>query len=149
MLKKTVEYEDFNGNKQTETLYFNLSKPELIELEYSVEGGLKAFLEQIVASENVKELLDEFKRLVLAAYGEKSEDGKRFIKSDELREAFSQTAAYEALYMELMTSDTAAASFFNGIIPADISAQIDQDKPVGPPPQTPPPLPPTTDTNPL
>jgi hypothetical protein len=126
MLKREIEYEDFEGEKQKEVFYFNLSKPELVEMEVEVEGGLGVLLDRIVKSENRKELVKYFKQIVLMSYGVKSEDGKRFIKSDKLREEFSQTAAYEALFMELSTNDGAASDFVKGIMPKDLVSEIEK-----------------------
>jgi hypothetical protein len=124
MLKREITYEDFNGEKATDTFYFNLTKTEIIELEVSYEGGLEAALKRIVATNDSKNLIAEFRRIVLLAYGVKSDDGKRFIKSNELREEFSQTAAYDALFMELATNDEAAATFIKGIIPKDMTQEV-------------------------
>jgi hypothetical protein len=126
MLKRDITYENFNGVKETETFYFNLTRTEIVELELSYDGGLEVSIQRIIDAQNVKALITEFKRIVLLAYGVRSEDGKRFMKSDELREAFSQTAAYDALFMELATDDNAAAIFIKGIIPSDMSKEIDK-----------------------
>lgn len=122
MLKKTITYTDYNGNERTEDFYFNLSKAELAEMELSAEGGLAETLKRIIAAQDGKQLVAIFKDLVLRSYGEKSPDGKRFIKSEELRTAFSQTEAYSDLFMELATNDKAAVEFVNGIVPSDVSA---------------------------
>ena len=124
MLKRDITYEDFNGNQVTETFYFNLTKSEIVELEADYDGGLQAAISRIVAAEDTKALIKEFKRIILTAYGQKSEDGKRFIKSDDLRDEFAQTAAYDALFMELATSDSLAADFMTGIIPRDMARAI-------------------------
>lgn len=134
MLKREIIYEDFNGNEVTEVFYFNLSKPELVEMEVFAEGGMSAFLQRIIEERDNRELLTQFKEVILKAYGEKSDDGKKFVKSDELRKQFEQTAAYQALFMELMTVEDAASTFVNGILPRDIVEATDQDKPSGPPP---------------
>ncbi len=124
MLKRDITYEDFNGERVTDTLYFNLTKTEIIDLEVSHEGGLDEAIKKIVKAQDIKSLIAEFKNIVLASYGVKSEDGKRFIKSDQLREEFTQTAAYDALFMELATDDDAAAVFIKGIIPADLASEL-------------------------
>ena len=124
MLKKTITYIDYNGVERTEDFYFNLSKAEVLELEMGTTGGLTEMINKIVAAQDVPTLIKVFKDLVLRAYGEKSPDGKRFIKSDEIRDAFSQTEAYSNLFMELATDAEAASKFFNGIIPDNV------DKPV-------------------
>lgn len=117
MLKKTITYTDYNGVERTEDFYFNFSKAEVSEMEYGIEGGMSEMLKKIVATDDRPQLVAIFKKLVLQAYGEKSADGKRFIKSEELSTAFSQTEAYSDLYMELATNADEAAKFFKGIMP--------------------------------
>ena len=100
--------------------YFNITKAEAMEMEFSVEGGLTAMIDKITAAKDFTSLVSLFKEFILMAYGEKSADGKRFIKSDELSEAFSQTNAYSELFMELATDDEAASVFINGIVPDEL-----------------------------
>ena len=118
MLKKTFTYTDFNGVERTEDHYFNLSKAELMEMELSTTGGLAEMIQRIVAAQDAPAIVKIFKDLVLKAYGQKSADGRRFIKSKELSDEFSQTEAYSQLFMELATDADAAAAFVNGIVPA-------------------------------
>lgn len=120
MLKKTVTYVDYNGVERTEDFYFNLSKAEVAEMELSVEGGFSKMLEKLIASKDNVQIVNIFKEMVLKAYGEKSPDGKRFIKSKELAEAFSQTEAYSEIFIELALNEEAAAAFVNGIMPANL-----------------------------
>jgi hypothetical protein len=117
MLKKTMTYTDFDNNERTEDFYFNLTQAELTELEASAQGGLKKTIEKLVAEQDQKKIVEIFKDLILRAYGEKSLDGKRFIKNQELREAYSQTNAYSDLFIELATNAEAATAFINGITP--------------------------------
>ena len=124
MLKKTIEYTDFNGVKRKEDFYFNLSKAELMEMELGVTGGMKQLLERIIQADDMPKLMKEFKDLILRSYGEKSADGKRFIKSKELSDAFSQTEAYSELFMELITDEKAAAAFANGIVPKELADEV-------------------------
>ena len=124
MLKKTITYTDYNGLKRTEDFYFNLSKAEVMEMELSTTGGLAEMIKRIVAAQDQPAIIKIFKDLILKAYGEKSADGKRFVKSDELAIAFSQTEAYSILFMELATDADAAAKFVNGIVPADATKQL-------------------------
>ena len=122
MIKKTVNYIDFNGNEQTEDLYFHFSEEELVTIEYGEDGRrLSDVLKEIVEAENAHLIIKYFKQIVLDAYGVRSEDGRRFIKNEKLREEFSQTVAYSDLFMELATDDGAAAKFVNGIIPQNTS----------------------------
>lgn len=122
MLKLEREYEDFNGVSRKEDFYFNLSEAEITEMELSVEGGLVEMMNRIVKAKDNKQIIALFKDIILRSYGEKSQDGKRFIKSQELRDAFSQTRVYSDLFMELATDDVAAANFVNGILPAQKSS---------------------------
>ena len=122
MLKKTVTYTDYNGSERTEDFYFNLTKAEIMEMELSTSGGLAEMIQRIVKAQDAPAIIKIFKELVLKAYGEKSPDGKRFIKSKELSEAFSQTEAYSQLFMELATDADAASKFVNGIVPAQETA---------------------------
>lgn len=121
MLKKTITYNDYNGNERTEDFYFNLSKAEALEMEMSTTGGLSEMVRKIVAAQDTPALIKIFKEILLKAYGEKSPDGKHFVKSDEIATSFSQTEAYSQLFMELATNADAAAKFVNGITPADSS----------------------------
>ena len=121
MIKKTVTYVDYNGVERTEDFYFNLTKAEVAEMEMSVEGGFSKMLEEIVASKDNVKIVSLFKQMVLKAYGEKSADGRRFIKSKEISEAFSQTEAYSEIFMELALNEEAAAAFVNGIMPANLN----------------------------
>lgn len=117
MIKKTIKYVDYKGIEREEDFYFNLSKPEVMEMELTTKGGMSEYLDKIIKAQNREELIKWFKVIILKAYGEKSDDGRRFIKSKELSEAFSQTEAFVELYMELVTNDKKAAEFVNGIVP--------------------------------
>lgn len=126
MLKKTITYEDFNGVERTETFLFNLTEAELAEMEMSTHGGYAEMIQRIIDSQDGPAIIKIFKDLIFKAYGEKSEDGRRLVKSEEISTAFSQTNAYSILYMELATDADAAARFVNGIVPAKISAELDK-----------------------
>lgn len=117
MLKKTITYTDFNGNERTEDYLFNLTKAELLEMELSTSGGMTQMIDRIIAAQDWPAVTKVFKDLILKAYGEKSPDGKRFIKSKELSDAFSQTEAYSQLFMELTLNPEAASEFVNGLVP--------------------------------
>lgn len=117
MLKKTMIYTDYENVERTEDFYFNLTKGELTEMEFSVAGGMKKLLEQIVASQSTPQIFEMFKMIILKSYGEKSLDGKRFMKTKEITEGFLQTEAYSDLIVELVSDPVAAATFVNGVIP--------------------------------
>lgn len=117
MLKKTITYTDYNEVERKEDFYFNLTEAEVLEMEMGTVGGLAEQIQKIVDAKNQQEIIKIFKDLILKAYGEKSEDGRRFIKSDDISIGFSQTEAFSILYMELATDDKAGADFVNGIMP--------------------------------
>lgn len=117
MLKKTITYTDYNSVERTEDFYFNLTKAELMEMEIGTTGGMADMIKRIIDAKDAPAIIKIFKELVLKAYGEKSADGKRFVKSEEISNGFAQTEAYSQLFMELATDADAAAAFVNGIIP--------------------------------
>lgn len=118
MLKKTITYKDFNGEDRTEDFYFNLTRTEVMAMEMSIEGGLVQLIEKIVAEKNGEKLIKLFQEVILKAYGEKSPDGKYFMKSDEISARFTWTNAYDQLFTELSTNADAAANFINAIVPS-------------------------------
>ena len=120
MLKKTIKYTDYDGNEREEDFYFNLSKAEITEMELSKEGGMSEYIKKISAAQNAPELIKLFKEIITKSYGEKSLDGKRFIKNKELTEAFIQTEAYSELFIELASNADEAAKFINGIMPKNM-----------------------------
>lgn len=125
MITKTIKYTDYNGVEREESFLFNLSKAEIMEMEMGTTGGLAEMIKKIVETKDTPAIIKIFKELILKAYGEKSADGKRFIKVNDqgvpLSIGFSQTEAYSQLFMELATDADAAAKFVNGIVPADMN----------------------------
>lgn len=128
MLKKTIKYTDFNDVEREENFYFHMSQAELAEWELSVTGGLSGILQKMIQTKDIPAITKQFKKIILASYGEKSDDGKRFIKSEALSEAFAQTEAYSKLFMELMSDEKAAADFVTGIMPAEARAAINESR---------------------
>ena len=124
MIKKTVTYNDYNDVQRTETHYFNFNEAEILEMEMSVEGGFAERVQRIIDAKEQSALLRVIKNFVLDAYGVKSEDGKRFIKNDEVRDAFVQSPAYSKIFMELVTNDVLAAEFVNGVVPESMRDRI-------------------------
>ena len=128
MLKKTITYTDYNGSERTEDFYFNLTKAEIMEMEMSTTGGLADMIKRIVAAQDAPAIIKIFKDLILKAYGEKSADGKRFMKvgpdGTKLCNDFEQTEAFSILFMELATNADSAAAFVNGIVPADMAKKV-------------------------
>lgn len=120
MLKKKIKYVDYNDNEREEDFYFHLNRAELTEMELSLDGGMMQYIEKIVAEQSGPKMVELWKDLLLKSYGEKSPDGKRFIKSEELSTMFSQTEAYSILFMELATDAEKATEFVNGLLPKDL-----------------------------
>lgn len=124
MIKKTINYVDYNGNERTEDHYFNLSKSEIMKMEMSVAGGFAEMIQRVVAAQDQTAIMKIFEDLIHKSYGVKTPDGKGFRKTAEDLEAFVSTPAYDELFMELATNADAAANFVNGIIPADMAKQL-------------------------
>lgn len=120
MYKKTITYKDFNGVERTEDFYFNLTEAEITDMQLSKAGGLDVFVKRIVAAKHQEAIISIFKRIIKASYGVKSDDGRRFMKSEQIWEEFAQTNAFSKFYMELATNADAAAEFINGITPSGI-----------------------------
>lgn len=120
MLKKTIEFEDLDGNKVSEDFYFNLNKAELAEMELSQDGGLQAYLTRLIKSNDGGDIIKTFKDILMASVGKRSEDNRRFIKNDEVRAEFEQSDAYSTLFMELVTDADASADFIKAIVPKDL-----------------------------
>lgn len=121
MLKKYISYTDYNGVARKEAFYFNLSKAELVKMQMSTEGGMEEYLQRIIDTHDNRKLFELFDQLIKMSYGIKSEDGRRFTKSEKITEEFCQTEAYTELLLELMGDDSAHAvlDFVKGIMPLD------------------------------
>lgn len=131
MYKETITYKDYDGNDRTETFYFNLTKAEITEMSLSKEGGLENYIHKIIEARNSAEIIKIFKELILKAYGEKSDDGRRFIKNKNgvrLCDEFAETEAYSILFMSLASNEEKAIQFFNRIVPEDVVAPVENQK---------------------
>lgn len=120
MLKKTITYVDYNGVERTEDFYFNLNKAETLGYIIGFDGGIENFITKVIKEEDGEKLWNLWSDFILRCYGEKSSDGRRFIKSKELSDAFMQTEAYNNLMMELISDDgDKNAKFVNAVV-ADV-----------------------------
>lgn len=124
MLKKTITYEDYDGNTRTEDFYFNLNEAELTELRLSRNGGIEVMMDRIVKEQNAPEIIALVKEIIMLAYGKKSDDGKTFMKSPEISQEFVCTEAYNELFMDVVSSPESASNFFNAILPKKIQQAI-------------------------
>lgn len=130
MLKKLIKYTDYNGVERQENFYFNLNKTELMEMETEVTGGMRQLLEDMMEKQDIPKIMKAFKTIILKAYGEKSPDGRRFYKSEELSTAFTQTEAYNELYMELLSDAKKASQFITALMPEDMRGAPEADESV-------------------
>lgn len=131
MYIKEITYEDYNGDKVTEKFYFNFTKAELATMNLQQEGGLRNYIERITNTRNTPELIKLFQDLILKAYGEKSDDGKHFVKvrdGHKLAEDFAQTDAYSEYFMLLVQNDKEAEKFVNGVIPKELLAEVQRNQ---------------------
>ena len=124
MLKKTIKYTNYDGVEKEKDFFFNLKKSELVDLQYKTSKGFIAYIDEITKAGDNSELWKAFRDIVLLAYGEKSDDGERFMKSPEISKAFEETEAFSVLIMELIEKDNAASDFINGIMPSDINTDV-------------------------
>ena len=129
MYIKKISYEDFDGNKQVEDFYFNLTDTEINRINAQYVGGLPYYINKIIRSGNTQQILPVLENLVLSAYGEKTMDGRRFIKSDLLKEEFKQTMAYDTLIRELMSDPTGKvfSDFLINTLPKDTAAKLNYE----------------------
>lgn len=131
MLKETRTYVDYDGVERTEDFYFNLSKAELAEMELSADGGLEKAIQKIINAKDNRKIVETFKDILLKSYGEKSADGRRFVKSEELSKAFSETPVYSDMFIRLATDEEYATKFIEGIMPKDLEKNLDEAKKKG------------------
>lgn len=124
MLKKTIVFKDLDDNDVSEDFYFNLSKAELAEMELSRKGGLSGYLEEITKTEDAGKLIALFKDIIKMSVGVRDENGRRFVKSQEITDSFIQTDAYSELFMELATQSDAAVAFITGLVPAGLEEEL-------------------------
>jgi len=131
MYAKKINFHDLDGNEISKTFYFNLTKAEIVEMQLSTTGGFAEKIQRIIDAQEIPEIIKTFKELILVSYGERCDDGKRFIKVKDghrLADEFAETDAYSELFMELATNADAATNFINGIVPAGLeqTAQVGQ-----------------------
>lgn len=135
MLKKTITFHDLDGNEITQDFWFHLSKAELLEMEISTTGGLKTAMEELMRKRDGESIIKTYKHLILSSYGERSLDGLKFMKEDKdghkLYKDFEQTEAYSELFSSLVTDDKAAAEFFNGVLPKELSDKMAEEQAAG------------------
>jgi len=130
MIKETIKYEDYNGQEQSEDFYFNLTKLEMMEMEIDHDGGkggLKDYIDKLTKTTAGSEAYHLFKDIILASCGQKSDDGRRFIKNDEIRTDFEQSPAMAELIFSIIQDGEKAARFVRGILPAKMVEEAEAE----------------------
>ena len=124
MLKKTITYTDYNDRSRTEDFWFNLSRTEILDMAICKRRDLGKLLSDIITESDPTKFISLIEDLIQISYGRKSEDGKRFIKSEELTRDFTQTEAYSELLVDLALNADKAVEFVNAIIPTKFIQEI-------------------------
>lgn len=127
MIKQIVEYKDYNGEDRKEELYFNLTEAEVVEMQYSEKGGIVSYLRKILIEKDEGKVLKYFKDLLITGYGEKSPDGKYFIKDEETKKHLIYSPAYSQLFMKFARDSKAGFEFIRGMIPEEYASQLNND----------------------
>lgn len=128
MLKKTVTYEDFDGTMKTGDYYFNLTKAELTKIRLGDKGyTFEEAVQAIIDSQDTKKIVETFEMIILAAYGDRIQDGEvvRFMKSEEIAKNFKATAAYSEVFMSLFETTNATADFIKAVVPPSMAAEAE------------------------
>ena len=127
MVKRTIKYTDFNGEQRVEDFYFNLTAAEVAKMEWSKNGGLSTFMKRIFDAKDVTEITKVIDQVIMEAYGEKSDDGKYFVKGKdhEKARAFMETQAYSDFYFDLISRKGAMAQFFNELVPKELASKAE------------------------
>lgn len=124
MIKETITYKDFNGQDRTEDFYFHLGKNELMKLEVSEVQGWSEMMKRIIEEQDMKKILHQFEMIIRLVYGIRSDDGKRFIKSEDLADEFISSAAYDELFMRFATDPAWGARFMTGLVPKGLEEDL-------------------------
>lgn len=124
MYRTDVTYENFEGEQVTETCYFNLTKAEMLQLQLQYPEGYQTYLQRLVDDNNRKAMIEEFKHILSMSYGERSADGRKFVKSEEISNAFMASEAYSELFLKFISEEGYVEKFMNAVMPKDIVAQL-------------------------
>lgn len=127
MLKREITYTDYSDEEKevTETFYFNLSKREIAELDIvDGEESFEDWYKKVTKNNDRRAMYDKFKGIILSAYGVRSEDGKRFIKNPEIQKEFEESAAFDSLFNEFVTTPDAMFTFFAGVLPKELGPEF-------------------------
>ena len=119
MQKLTVQYQNWDGDLETEDLYFHLNIKELQEME-KWDVPLTKRIAKLTKTEDGTEAFELMRDIVEAAYGERSSDGKRFVKNPEVLKNFTQGLAYDEVILQFIDGTTDLAKFVEGLLPKKV-----------------------------
>lgn len=128
MIKRSYKFVDYNDNEREETYYFDLRDDEIVKLELGTKGGLSEKIKRLTAAQDIPEIIKVFEDVVKMSYGEKSADGREFIKDPVLTKSFMQTRGYSMLFMDFITKENFASDFFNELVPNSAVIQPVEDE---------------------
>lgn len=120
MVRREIEYTDYNGDHQKDVLYFNLSKAELGKLQMRMDGKFIDYLQSLIEKKRIERLYDFFYNLLLDSYGERDVSGKKFIKNEQIRSDFENSLAFSETLMDVISSTEKMSAFTKGILPPDM-----------------------------
>lgn len=127
MLRKEITYTTLNGEKVTDICYFNMTKAEIAAMQVKMDGKFIDYLKDLVAGNHVEALFNIFRDIVLDSYGERSADGKRFVKGPDKRAEFEYSLAFSELFVDLIQNSEKMSAFTRAILPADMVKAGDLD----------------------
>lgn len=120
MVRREIKFTDFNGKSQTEVGYFNINKAELGKLQMRHNGTYLDYLKLLSERKKVEEMYNFVYELILDSYGEKDPEGRKFIKTPEMRTDFEQSLAFSEMIVDLVSNPDDLANFVKGIMPPDL-----------------------------
>lgn len=124
MFERTFTYEGFDGKQYKDTWGFYLSKADLLEIQLGSFVGLDQLIKRLIDTQNGKEIMAIIKEIILKSVGRASQDGKRFIRNQEIRDEFEQTEAYSQLFEELVMDGEKAMDFIIKAVPREIGEKM-------------------------
>jgi hypothetical protein len=127
VIKKTITFEDLDGNTVTEDFYFHITKAELMEKQFGTQGGFDTYLRRILSTDDQGKIFSTFREIIGMSVGRRSPDGRSFLKTPEITAEFMGTEAYSELLSELSTDASAAAIFVRGVVPQSLAEKLPND----------------------
>lgn len=129
MFKATVRSRSlFNDEVTTQTLYFNLSRREMMDFVKKYDGinSFREYLESAKNADDVYTIVEFIDDVLGSAYGERQ--GERFVKSEVIRDNFLNGPLYEALFEKMLSDGRFAVDLLTGVFPEKIMEQVKRDE---------------------